>query len=51
VQADGLADLAHGGRVAVLGAIAPDELEDLALPLGQIHRVSLSVAHRAGFRI
>jgi hypothetical protein len=36
MQTDGLADLTHRRRVAVLGQIAADVVEDLALPLGQV---------------
>jgi hypothetical protein len=35
-QADGLADVADRGRVAVIGRVALDEVEDLALPLGEV---------------
>src|ERR1019366_3364994 len=36
-QAHRLADVAHRGRVAVLGGVLADEVEDLLLALGQIH--------------
>jgi hypothetical protein len=32
-QPDGLPDVPHGGRIAMLADIAPDEVEDLLLPL------------------
>ena len=40
MQADGLADLAHGGGIAVLRGVLADEVEDLLLTLGQVHGCS-----------
>ena len=36
-EADSFADVAHGGRIAVLGGVLADEVEDLLLALRQIH--------------
>src|SRR3954451_15147495 len=41
----GLADIPHGGRVAVLGRIALDEVEDLLLALGEVHLSGLLARH------
>src|SRR5215212_6163023 len=44
-QPDGLADVPHRGRIAVLGRVLLDEFEDLLLALrqvlGEVHRVEL----------
>jgi hypothetical protein len=36
-QPDRLADVAHGGRIAVARRVLLDELEDLLLALGEVH--------------